>query len=92
MRTGGAKKRRDANEPSIVQALRKIGARVERISGPDLPDLLVGFRGQWYPLEVKTAKGGSTKRQCQAYVKYGTSELLYPVVRSVDEALALVLR
>ena len=87
MRTGGAKKRRDSNEKSIVDALRKVCERVERISGPDLPDLLAHRAGLWYPMEVKTAKGGFTKRQQEAE-SHGKTP--YPVVRSIDDALKVV--
>lgn len=44
-------KQRDRNEPELVDALRKVGARVYLI---DLPaDLLVWFRNDWWLLEVK---------------------------------------
>lgn len=52
--------RRDENEPEIVQALEAVGATVERLTGDGLPDLLVGWRGQMWLLEVKltlTARG-----------------------------------
>ena len=45
--------KRDANEAAIVEALRAAGATVERLSGPDLPDLLVGWQGANVLLEVK---------------------------------------
>ncbi len=44
---------RDANEPEIVDALERVGATVARLSGKGLPDLLVGFRGVNYAIEVK---------------------------------------
>lgn len=43
-------RKRDANEPEIVRALQAIGATVERL---DVIDLLVGYRGRNYLLEVK---------------------------------------
>jgi hypothetical protein len=49
--------RRDANEAKIVAALRQVGATVERLSIEDVPDLLVGFRGETYLLEVKSGHG-----------------------------------
>lgn len=45
--------RRDENEAPIVQALRAFGASVEYIGRKGVPDLLVGFRGSIYLLEVK---------------------------------------
>jgi hypothetical protein len=84
-RRGGAKKRRDANEPAIVDALRAVGCEVWQVSGRGLPDLLIRVHGaaggRWQPLEVKTPKGTLTAAQ---------GDLRWPVVRSVDEALALV--
>jgi hypothetical protein len=46
---------RDANEPEIVAALTKIGATVMRIDTP--ADLLVGYRGRTFLLEVKLPPG-----------------------------------
>lgn len=45
----------DANQPQIVRALRKAGAKVESLAqlGKGCPDLLVGFRGVNYLFEVK---------------------------------------
>lgn len=79
MRRGGAKKRRDANEAAIVEALEAYGAHVWRISGAGLPDLLVLTRGgRFVPLEVKSAKGILTKEQ---------QDVPWPIVRSVGDAL-----
>ena len=45
----------DANQPAIVAALRDIGASVQHLHmvGDGCPDLLVGFRGRTYLMEVK---------------------------------------
>jgi hypothetical protein len=45
--------RRDENEPDIVKALRAFGASVEFIGRKGVPDLLVGFKGEDFKLEVK---------------------------------------
>ena len=50
--------KRDGNESEIVQALEQSGATVERLNDGALPDLLVGFRGHNYLLEVKMPKTG----------------------------------
>ncbi|MDO8707009.1 MAG: hypothetical protein Q7J84_18940 [Sulfuricaulis sp.] len=49
----------DANQSSIVSALRKAGASVQHLHGvgQDCPDLLVGYRAQNYVIEIKTPKG-----------------------------------
>jgi hypothetical protein len=46
--------RRDASEPEVAAAFREGGASVQPISGPDVPDLLVGYRGTTHLVEVKT--------------------------------------
>ena len=45
----------DRNQAEIVEALRKIGATVQPLHsvGAGCPDLLVGFRGVNYLIEVK---------------------------------------
>jgi Holliday junction resolvase len=80
-RKGGAGKRRDANEPEIVEALRGIGCQVWQISGRGVPDLLVYREGQYYPMEVKTSVGKRTQAQ------EGTP---WPVVRSVHDAIRVI--
>lgn len=47
-------KRRDANEPDIIAALVAVGAVVQQIDGAHgEPDLLVGYRGGTFLIEVK---------------------------------------
>lgn len=51
----------DSTQPAIVAALKAAGATVELIQSatgrPGIPDLLVGFRGVNYLLEVKRLVG-----------------------------------
>jgi len=49
----------DANQSAIVEALRRVGATVQILSqvGHGCPDLLVGFRGRNYLIEVKNQDG-----------------------------------
>jgi hypothetical protein len=86
MRVGQARKR-DANEPLIVETLRKMGILVTRASIPGFPDLIC-----WHPqqarlvlLEVKSQKGTLTKAQ-QQHTAEGWP---VTVVRSVTEAMEL---
>lgn len=56
---------RDKAEPGIVEALEAAGASVTKLSGKGVPDLLVGYGGLTYLLEVKTpgaSKGGNNGR------------------------------
>jgi len=52
-------RRTDANQATIVAVLREVGASVVDLSavGKGVPDLLVGYRGQTYLLEVKNKAG-----------------------------------
>ena len=47
--------RLDRNHGEIVDALRKVGASVQSLAslGDGVPDILAGFRGKNYLLEVK---------------------------------------
>ena len=47
---------KDANHRAIVEALRSIGASVTSLDAPGVPDLLVGFGGMNFLLEVKNPK------------------------------------
>jgi hypothetical protein len=83
MRRVGQTRKRDLNEPAIVDALESIGLTVVRLSAPGVPDLLV-----WSPwdgtrlLEVKSGTGRLTPQQ-EEFV------MPFTIVRSEQEALAL---
>ena len=87
MRRVGQVRKRDANEAQIVIALEFWGVNVFRISGVGVPDLLTHWRGQWLPIEVKDPKGTLTPAQIKTQQRCP-----FPVVHSVDEALALFTR
>lgn len=58
---------RDAAEPLIITAGRSAGATVAQLSGKDVPDLLVGFKGVTFLGEVKSrlvheGKDGYTRK------------------------------
>lgn len=58
------KAKRDSNEDSIVSQLQRLpGVSVAVISLGGIPDLLVGYAGQNFLLEVKTDKGKLTPDQ-----------------------------
>ena len=88
-RRGGAGKRRDAIEPNVIAALRAFGATVIQLSGTaPVPDLLVGYRNAWTPMEVKSGeKAGFTEAQTHAMT---TGLMRCPVVRSVEDAIVLI--
>ena len=84
-------KRRDENEPDVVQALELCGAYVVRLDTPC--DLLVGFRGRWWLLEVKDggkppSERGLTRAQTGFRDDCQTHGLPFAVVEDVSAALA----
>lgn len=77
--------KRDKNEIEIVRALEKIGCSVCRLNQP--LDLLVGYRGTTYLLEVKTDKGKLTKAQ-EAFLSEWRGSLA--VIRTPEQAISVV--
>ena len=82
--------KRDDSERAIVQAFELAGASVWRLSDPNLPDLLVGWRLQTHPVECKTGKRKQSKGQADAALLWRGTPV--EVVRTPDEAKALVER
>lgn len=78
---------RDGNEQPIVDALLKIGATVEKISMKGVPDLLVGYRGANYLLEIKSEKGTLTDDQADFFALWKGQRR---IVRNVNEALEAI--
>lgn len=76
--------RLDANHAAIRAELERAGATVV----PDGPvDLVVGFRGANYLLEVKTATGKLRVKQ-EAFVRRWRGQV--HIVRTVEDALAAI--
>jgi len=61
---GGAK-RVDSNQAAIVETFRSVGATVQHLHviGRGCPDILVGFRGVNYLVEIKDGSKPPSKRQ-----------------------------
>lgn len=78
----------DSNQPSIVKALRAVGAVVYVLREP--VDLLVGYARQWVLMEVKDVKGRTTPAQDAFFKESSDIGGVAAVVRNVDEALALI--
>lgn len=80
----------DSTHKPVVLALRAAGATVCRISSPEagLPDLLVGFTGRTFLLEVK---GPNTRVEPEQLVWHRTWRgAPVHVVRTPEEALAVL--
>ena len=95
---------RDSNEKPIVEVLVTAGASVTKLGDEGAPDLLVGFRGRTFLLEVKRplgARGGLPEHReheggrgdlTRAQVKWWDGWRGEPavVVRTPAEALAVI--
>lgn len=87
--------RTDKNHDEIVQALRKVGASVQSLAavGAGVPDLLVGFQGQTFLVEIKDGQAApSAKKLNPAQMIWHHTWRGGPlaVVESVDQALKLI--
>ena len=82
-------RRTDHNQAEIVKALRDVGATVQdlHLVGHGCPDILVGFRGKNYVMEIKMPKGTLEADQ-RDWI--GEWQGKTHVVRSVDEALLAI--
>ena len=79
--------RRDENEAAIVAALERIGCTVCRLSVPNMPDLLVGYRGKNYLLEIKSRKGKLTEGQVDTMQSWRGQVAM---AKTLDECLAAI--
>lgn len=85
----------DENQPEIVKALRNIGASVQSLAavGTGVPDLLVGFRGTNFLLEIKDGKKPPSQRKLtEDQVKWHQAWMGKPVcvVESTNDALKAI--
>lgn len=78
--------KRDDSEKDIIKELRGRGAYVHLLNRFDL---LVGWKGQWFPIEVKTGNKKLTDRQAQMILEMKNIAPFY-VARNVDEAVEIV--
>lgn len=92
-------RRVDENQKVIVAALRKIGACVIDLSasGAGVMDLLACYRRRTWMIEIKNPtkpKGDQmlTPAQIKMHAAIGDAGCEVHIVRSVDEAIALVTR
>lgn len=84
--------KQDHNATEIASALRHAGAFVRFIEGSHgqagVPDLLVGFRGITYLMEIKMAKGRLSEAQKDFMLGWNGGPIV--VVRSPLEALGAI--
>ena len=82
-------RRTDHNQAEIVKALRDVGATVQdlHLVGHGCPDILVGFRGRNYIMEIKMPKGTLNEAETRWIGDWRGKTY---VVRSVTEALQAI--
>lgn len=82
-------RRVDRNQSEIVQALRAVGASVHITSrfGEGFPDLVVGFGGVTFLLEVKTPDGKLTEDEREFFDNWRGQVAL---VRDASDAVMIV--
>ena len=83
------RKRADTNQQEIVDALRDMGVSVLVLSqvGGGCPDLVIGWRGKNYLIEVKTKDGKLRPSQEEFFDTWSGRAF---IVRSLDETLELL--
>lgn len=86
------RKRADQNQTAIVQALRAAGCTVAILAGVGggVPDLLVGWRGQNFLLEVKNPAGRGDRLTPAESDFLATWRGQAVIVRDVGEALTII--
>lgn len=79
----------DANQPVIVEALRKAGVSVQSTAGigKGFPDLVCAKGNQVWIIEIKTATGKLTPDQIEFIAAWRG---VVHIARSVDDALRIV--
>ena len=84
----------DANQPEIVGALREVGASVAITSavGDGFPDLVVGFRGFNFLMEIKDGtKPPSARKLTDDQIEFHADWLgSLCVVKTINEALIAI--
>jgi Holliday junction resolvase len=85
----------DRNQAEVVNALRKVGASVQSLAsiGKGCPDLLVGYHGILYLMEVKDGSNVPSKQLLtEDQKKWHDAWTGSPVhvVRSIEQALKIL--
>ena len=79
----------DKNQKDIVRAVRAVGADVQHLHfvGKGCPDILVGFRGGNYLMEIKSKRGAMTADELDWHIKWRGQVC---IVRNEDDALETI--
>jgi hypothetical protein len=86
------KKRTDHNQAAVIDALRRFGATVQDLSqlGKGTPDILVGYHGRNYLLEIKNATDRAPQLTgCEeSWIREWHGQV--GVVTTVEDAIAII--
>lgn len=84
----------DANQPAIVEALRKMGASVLHLHtiGKGAPDIAIGYKGKNALIEIKDGSKPPSARQLTEDEKKFHAEWRgqVAIINSVDEAIDFI--
>ena len=87
----------DANQSSIVKALRSAGAFVQQLHtiGDGCPDLLVAYRGKWHLIEVKDGDKPPSQRKLtideeEWHAKAAAKGLPVFIAENIEDALVVI--
>lgn len=74
--------RKDANQQLIVNGLEKAGVKVEILGGKGIPDLLVGYRFNFWLFELKDGTQIPSRRRLRpGQQKFADKWAGYPIVK-----------
>jgi len=84
-------KKTDANQKEIIEALRQVGVTVFDTSavGRGFPDLVIGWQGVNYLVEVKTEKGKPTDFQVNFFTHWRGQVVLVRNVKDIFNFLGI---
>jgi len=85
----------DENQTSIVNALRGVKASVQSLSreGMGVPDIMVGYQGKNYLMEIKNPKRTAKRQQPDSVWQQPWHDAWngqVAVVRTIDEAMQVI--
>ena len=82
----------DANQTQIVSALRAAGASVQSLApiGKGCPDILVGYQGVTYTLELKDGRTGKDVKERQDKWHAEWRGRAVTIAKTPDEALRAI--
>ena len=84
-------KRTDANQAEIVEGLRAMGATVQTLHevGKGCPDILIGFRGHNYLIEIKVEGAGLNEREHRWHQQWRGQ---VTIARTLEQAVEIITR